>query len=328
MATNTLWAEKEEITSTGPRVTFEETTHDLGTVDPQSLKAAFKFKNTGDKTLEISNIRPACHCTVAEVSIAGQKVEKGKDGKYRVEPGQEGAITAQVDAANLQGRIEKEINVASNDTKTPNVRLRIVAVVKADVMVLPLPVVFFTALQPDTVTNQTLEIRSTLADPLVVEKVETSASWLTASVGETSTNSAKIQVSTKPPIPGGMQNATVTAHTKYEKYKNVLIRVSAQVPQTITVFPSRLVFMKKQNSATSDVSVLVSRNDGKDFHIWEVQSDSPQITTVLTTKQPGHSYQINITYTPKDGQQPASGKLVIQTDEPKGSKLEIPYSFR
>jgi hypothetical protein len=326
-ATIVVSAENEKDTSGGPRITFEDTRHDFGTVDPAALKWTFKFKNTGDKTLEVKNVQPGCGCTVAEVEVQGKKAEK-KDGAYLVEPGQEGAITAQLNAGTMKGHVEKGITVTSNDPKNPSVHLAIVAMLKVDVTVLPQPSLWLNKLQPDTVTNQTLEIHSELAEPLVVEKVESSVPWLTVKVGETTTNSAKIQISTKPPIPSGTQRATVTAHTKYQKYTNVVINITSQILPTISAVPGRLVFLKNKDQKPADVSVLVMRNDGKDFQIKGIQTDSPQINDILTTNQPGRSYSVNVKYLPKEGQEATSGKLVILTDEPTTPKLEIPYSVR
>lgn len=300
----------------GPQIQFTETKHDFGRIDPQPLTWTFIFKNTGDKTLEIKDVKPGCGCTVIP------------DFDKTVEPGKEGKITAKLDASNMKGRFEKGINVTSNDPKTPNVHLAITAEIKVDIEVKPQQTIWLNRLQPDTVTNQTLEIRSSLAEPLVVESVDSSVPWLTASVTETTTNSAKIQVTTKPPIPIGTQKATVTAHTKYEKHKDVVITITSQIEPVISAVPGRLVFYKNKDQKTADDSVLVKRNDGKEFHIKEIKSDSAQIIDTLTTNQPGRSYRLNVKYTPKDGQAPASGKLVILTDDPTYPTLEIPYFFR
>jgi len=309
-------AEEPASNPSGPRIVFDKVNHDFGTIERDTLRYAFKFKNAGNSTLEIKSVQPGCNCTVIP------------DYDKKVEPGKEGQIKIELDTSKFNGHVAKGVTVTSNDPNNPILQLSVTANIEVELEVIPQPEIWFNQLQPNTATNQTVEIKSMMTDPLVVEKVESSVPWLTAAVVASTSNSAQIEVSTKPPLASGMQTGKITAHTTYKKFKDVVITVTAQVPATITAIPSRVMFLQNQGGDAVEASVLVSRNDGKDFHIKSVDTKSALITSALTTNTPGRSYRVHLTYLPKGNEKPASNKVEIQTDEPEWPKLEIPYVVR
>lgn len=309
----------------GPRLVFEGVKYDFGEVDPGKLIHEFKFKNAGNKTLEIQRVQPGCGCTVSQVTVEGKQ---SSVTPYKVEPGQSGSIRAELDASRFKGSISKGITVVSTDPVTPNVNLLMTATVKVELMVYPQPNVVWPRLTVDTLTNATVEIRSQLPAPLVVEKIESSVPWLEAKVVSSDAKVAKIEIATKPPLPMGQNYGIIKAHTSYEKYKTVQITVDAGVPATITVVPSRLFFLASRAKGPVDISLLVMRNDGKDFQITDVDVGSQFLSTHLTTNQPGRQYRLTVRYEAKNGEKPANSKLVIKTDEPSWPKVEVPVVFR
>jgi hypothetical protein len=282
-------------------------------VEPQVLKYSYRFKNVGDKTLEISNVKPGCGCTVVP------------DYDKKVEPGKEGTIKIELNATTYKGHVEKGIEVTSNDMKEPSVHLTLAAEIKVDLGVYPNQNIWMGRLAPDTATNQTLEIKGALPEALVIDKVETTVPWLAAEITSSTTNSAKLQVSTKPPLPFGQNHTSVTVFTKYGKYTNLVVNVTFHVPSTISTMPSFLLFPKTQEKV---LALNVMRNDGKEFHITSIKLPSPLLKSQVTTNTAGRSYKIDVTYTPTDSAQPADGKVEILTDEPSWPKVEVPCSFK
>lgn len=299
-----------------PAIEFEQTRFDFGEVEAGKMVHEFPFKNTGDALLEITKVQAACGCTAAAA------------GQTRIEPGQTGSIRAELDASKFKGRIEKGITISSNDPKKPTVSLQLVATIRQDLMVLPAQSVSFQRLKSDTVTNTIVEIKSNLPDPLVISKVEANVPWLTATLVETNEKNARIEVATKPPLLNGNNYAVITVHTGYEKHKTLTINTSVSVPQVITAVPSRLFFLSSKQKSPSDISMLVMRNDGKEFHITGVETNSPFLSINVVPNQPGRSYRLTVKYTPKEGEKPANENIVIKTDEPTLPKLEVPVIFR
>lgn len=87
---------------------LDSTHQDLGKVEEgQVVDVAFRFKNTGDKPLIITNVTTSCGCTTIP--------EKPK-GPFT--PGQEGVIKARFDSKNMAGDRSREVYVSANTKKT------------------------------------------------------------------------------------------------------------------------------------------------------------------------------------------------------------------
>ena len=72
-------------------------------VEGQELEVAFRFKNTGNKALIISNVSAQCGCTIPETP------------KEPFAPGQEGVIKAKFNSDNRGGSTNtKEVYVVAN----------------------------------------------------------------------------------------------------------------------------------------------------------------------------------------------------------------------
>ena len=94
-----------------PRLTLTEPLKDFGTV-PKGTKIdwSFEVKNTGTSTLEITNVKPACGCTVAEFDKT-------------IEPGKTGKGVAHVDTTTFTGPNSKGITIQTNDPPAPSAQV-------------------------------------------------------------------------------------------------------------------------------------------------------------------------------------------------------------
>ncbi len=92
-----------------PVLTFKVEKLDMGTV-PQGpqVNSEFEFTNTGQSTLTIKKIQPACGCT-------GVVADEKKD----FEPGESGKIKFTFNTEGRTGVNEKTITVESNDLAKP-----------------------------------------------------------------------------------------------------------------------------------------------------------------------------------------------------------------
>ncbi|MCF6350913.1 MAG: DUF1573 domain-containing protein [Flavobacteriaceae bacterium] len=104
-----------------PVMTFEKTEHDWGNVvEGDKLETIFKFKNTGQSELIITNIKASCGCTVP------------KDWKKEpIMPGEESEFTVQFDTKNRPNKQSKTITISSN-TNTGKETVKIKATVEPD----------------------------------------------------------------------------------------------------------------------------------------------------------------------------------------------------
>lgn len=90
-----------------PEITFEETSHDFGTVQKgDDCTHEFKFKNTGKEPLILANCQASCGCTTPSCP------------KEPIAPGASGSIKVKYDS-NRVGVFTKTVTVTSNAKNSP-----------------------------------------------------------------------------------------------------------------------------------------------------------------------------------------------------------------
>lgn len=99
-------------------ITFDKTEYDFGKLlQGEKVTYTFKFKNTGNVPLIISEVAKTCGCTASEYS------------QKPIAPNESGSIKVTFDSKGLEGFQSKTIQVGAN-TIPPVTNLRIKAVVK------------------------------------------------------------------------------------------------------------------------------------------------------------------------------------------------------
>ena len=87
---------------------FPESKHDFGTIhEGDKVRWSYKFKNTGDKPLMISNVVVSCGCTAPFYS------------KAPIAPGIDGEITLEFNSAGKEGKVVKNALVNANVDNSP-----------------------------------------------------------------------------------------------------------------------------------------------------------------------------------------------------------------
>ena len=90
-----------------PKIEFEKTTYDFGTIKEEDGKKTgrFEFTNVGDSTLELKSVRASCGCTATNYT------------KTPVAPGEKGFIDATYDPRNRPGSFSKTVRITTNEPK-------------------------------------------------------------------------------------------------------------------------------------------------------------------------------------------------------------------
>jgi hypothetical protein len=113
MSLFTLQAQEEAVSAGGAEMTFESEVIDYGTITQNADgMRTFKFKNTGNEPLIISNAKGSCGCTVPTWP------------KKPINPGESAEIKVKY-ATNRLGPINKSVTVSSNSASSPTKVLRI-----------------------------------------------------------------------------------------------------------------------------------------------------------------------------------------------------------
>ncbi len=103
-----------EAQNEGAKITFENTTHNFGDVSQgDKVTHTFKFKNSGNQPLIISNVLATCGCTATKWT------------KEPVKPGESGQITVEFDSSGRSGKQNKVVTIISN-TANPQTRINVV----------------------------------------------------------------------------------------------------------------------------------------------------------------------------------------------------------
>lgn len=96
-------AENKKQQDAMPKLAFEQTEHDFGTLKQgEKVSFTYKFKNEGKANLIISTVVPSCGCTVAQFT------------KTPVNPGESGFITISLNTDNKKGIMRKQVAVQAN----------------------------------------------------------------------------------------------------------------------------------------------------------------------------------------------------------------------
>ncbi|MCU0396999.1 MAG: DUF1573 domain-containing protein [Cyclobacteriaceae bacterium] len=102
-------AKTQAVKANGPVLTFEKNTHDFGDIfQGDKVEQVFKFTNTGNEPLIISNIQVTCGCTAPEWP------------RNPIPPGGKGEIKIAFNSAGKMGRQNKTVTVISNAVNEGN----------------------------------------------------------------------------------------------------------------------------------------------------------------------------------------------------------------
>lgn len=113
-ATATFTMAQVEIPENGPQITFEKTTHDFGKIPFNGNGTyEFRFQNTGNEPLILSQPKSSCGCTVPEWP------------KKPILPGESEVIRVTYKNTNRPGNFNKYVTIFSNTKDNKDVKLYI-----------------------------------------------------------------------------------------------------------------------------------------------------------------------------------------------------------
>ena len=117
---------KLRINKSGPKITFDKLNHDFGQIGLMSQKKVteFKFTNTGEGILKITEVERCCNVTT-------------KLDKTEYAPGESGLLKIEYQSNPKPGQDIKTVHVRSNDSSKPDLTLTITASVISKISCLP-----------------------------------------------------------------------------------------------------------------------------------------------------------------------------------------------
>lgn len=113
-------AERDANAGNLPSISFDKEVHDFGTIaNGTPVETTFKYTNSGNSMLVVSNVKSTCGCTVPT------------DYTRQVAPGETGQFTVKFDGKGNGNKVTKAITMTTN-TSRGNEQVRISAFVEAD----------------------------------------------------------------------------------------------------------------------------------------------------------------------------------------------------
>jgi hypothetical protein len=150
-----------------PRLVLAAARHDFGPIEPaRAVSHRFTATNAGTSTLTISRLRPSCGCTS---TVVGQQI---------LAPGESTELEVAFNPAGMRGKVEKTVQVVSDDPARPIQLLTFQAEVLPEIRVSTEEVVF-TGLSRRDRRKASVKLETGTGQPIVVRDVELSeAPWL------------------------------------------------------------------------------------------------------------------------------------------------------
>jgi hypothetical protein len=303
-------AEAPAAPAPAPHIACDAPNFNFGSADAsQSVEHEYVLRNTGNLTLEISQVRPSCGCTVANIS------EKS------VPPGAESRVTARLSLQGRTGHQHKTIVVESNDPQQPQLMLTMEGDVATPVAVQPERVIFG-QIGPDANTTSVVMVTSS-ADAFHINSVESGSTTFKATSETVEEGKQyRILVSTQPPLPPGGISGSIRVSTDHPGRPFFEIPVAAAVLSEIMVAPQELIINAPAGQTVSQF-VVVRPGSGHPFSVSEVFPPDPSIQVDI---QPfgADGYRIslqNITVSPE-----LNGKVVrITTSSESMHEILVPF---
>jgi hypothetical protein len=295
---STVWAE-----APAPRVEVPEQSYNAGTIDAgMVIRHTFALKNVGSADLHLE-VQPGCACTVVQFDKT-------------IAPGAVGTITATLDTLNYQGRIVKEVRVASDDPSNGSLGLQL----RADVV----PALALTPSAPPLLQGRVAELKPVdlvlasndgkpfdvvrvNADPVLAVHVAPDAGAVPARTRYV------VTIGVKPDVPAGRSGPIVTLVTSHPHAPPLTIRVHLVVAPEVVVTPKHVML---RASAPQDARHVRIAKAAGGLAILGVDSSDANVVATVTPIVTDHEYDLAVRYTAALAQGLVRAQVTVRTNDP------------
>lgn len=292
---------------------------DLGKVSVgETLEVDFEIRNGGDAELQITEVRPACGCTVVEYDAA-------------ISPGQVGKVHATLDTSNLNGPVSKTITVFTNDPENPALVLTLTAEIHPFIAAMPGYARFITV-QGEGEGRVAQNLWSKDGEPMKVTGVESPSPFLTAEYHIASEEELHaqgegqqwlVELILKENAPVGAINDYVTILVDHPKQSQVRLPVSGFVRPILAVTPPVADFEEIEVVEPLRASLQIRSFASEDIQLTSVESSVEAVQAEIVQVEAGRRYQLRVVVSPEIAKGPFLGVLTVKTDSPKVPELLI-----
>lgn len=320
-----VMAAAEAADAARPKAVVAQPVHEAGVVPTgQQIVHDFMIENQGDAALEITAVRPACGCTVAQFDRT-------------IAPGASGKVNAVLDTSTFGGAIAKGITVLTNDPAKPRIELTVKAEVRPHLVADP---GFARFLQPQHSDPGVVEQRvwTKSFDKLEIVGVTSPYPFLEVT-HEPITDAADRHKDGVGPqheltfvldysqAPVGALAEYVVVATNHPQQPEIKIPVSGFIRPLVVVTPAAADFGTLELAADGAVgSVILKHYGAKPLEIGAAESTVAGVEVAVEQVEAGHEFRVRVQLPPDMPKGPFAGTISLSTNNPRHPTVEIPLT--
>ncbi len=318
-------------TGAAPKVTIAKDNVNVGTVAKgEVIEHDFILKNDGAADLHVTDVKPACGCTVSKFD----KV---------IPPGKEGKVHLTVDTKAFSGAISKSAVILTDDPATPQMTVFIQANVKPFVEVVPYGFFRIQGLVGEEISNDLTLVSDDPgfkpSNPQVLAQGPEGllpATYMTAKlvqlaekdrVAGKGSNQWKVTLTAGTNAPVGIPAGVVKVATGLPKQPEVEMRISGSISEAVGVVPAQVSFgavQIKEEAIKKELDIVNRNTKNEGFKVTAVESNIPGITAEVKPFDKNR-VKVVVSVDPKGVKKGVvDGQLTIRTNDASRAEIKVP----
>lgn len=311
------------VAQSGPRAMPLEPVKDFDIVAKGDvISHEFLIKNEGDAPLEITDVKPACGCTVARYD---KKILPGKTGK----------VSTKVKTSDFSGPISKSIAVFTNDDSNPKLQLVVKAKIQPYISIYP-GYARYNYVQGEIPGRVPQTVWAADGEPLKVLGIKSPSEDLKVSYRQLDKeeNNPKggdvqwrVELTLSPDATVGPLREYVELEVDHPKQKSVRIPISGFVRPRQHITPDKLDFGPLQGATLPLRRTLNFTNFAtQGIEVTGIDTGLEDLTAeiVPNENQQGHRFKLLLTLGPNMPKGAFDTKVTIHTSDAQKPTIELP----
>jgi hypothetical protein len=270
-----------------------------------------------------------------------------------VPPGGQGKVTASIDSAKFKGPISKSVTLYSNDPANERVLLRLSAEILVPIDVRPRDRIYVRG-KADSLGPQELLLVAMDGEPFTIREVQKQSDALSLKVTPAPESALERADGKKAPkakkapkdalagghaayqlvvtfaadAPPGNFSDRLRVMTDHPKMPTIDITVSGRLEGDVSIRPERLFFLSRGGTSTTQQELNLAKRPAGGLAITKVTSTNPSFTANLRTVEEGFEYVVEVNRATDAVGQTGQAQLIIETNDPRQSRIEVPIVAR
>ena len=271
-----------------PKITFKETTYDFGEVGPGTKNACeFKFTNTGDSLLKITDVKVGAPCCI-RYTLA----------KREYAPGESGTLEVRYNASKYSGQVRHTVVVSSDDASRPKVTLIVKA--KVALKVVHKPKELKLLLRGKNAGCPEITLTSVDKQPFAIRSFSSTGNCITASF-DSSRKATEFVLQPKINVERLKKRLSGRIMISLTHPECDLVTIPFSAIPEFEITPRSLVVLDAKPQTPIIREVWILSNYREDFEV-ESASSEKGVVKVLSQEKHGNSHKFELEITP-----PAAG---------------------